>query len=173
MADAISIPEYKKGFLNKQIASFKTFNKNPVYYIDDIPCVFLSIVNNLAKVWVINDDMSTKKMYIAKSNNLFAHGDTREQALQAVSDKLFASLSFDERKSEFIKLFKKEESYSNRLFFDWHHFLTGSCESGRLRFVQSKGIDLDGQMTTLQFLTLTKTEYNGQIIKDILDTIKK
>jgi hypothetical protein len=163
--------DYNKGFLDKKIASFKTFNKKPVYYIDNIPCVFLSIVNNVAKVEIINYDMSRKKMYIAKSNNLFAHGETKEEALKSVNDKFFASLSFGERKAEFIKLFKKVEKYSNKLFFDWHHFLTGSCESGRLMFVKSHGIDLDGKMTTLEFLNMTKTEYSGEIIREILSEL--
>src|ERR1700761_6586612 len=143
--------EYRKGFIDKQIASFKSFNGRPVYYIDNIPCTFLSIANNLAKVLVINNDMSTKKMYIAKAKNLFAHGDTKEEAIRAVNDKFFASLSFEEKKSEFIGLFKKDGVYPNRHFFEWHHHLTGSCESGRLMFVKSHGIDLDEGMSTLTF----------------------
>jgi hypothetical protein len=119
-------------------------------------------------VLVIKDDMSTSKMYIAKSGNLFAHGETKELALRDVNEKYFASLSFEEKKSEFIKKFKKDEKYSNKLFFEWHHLLTGSCESGRLMFIQSHGISLDDSMTTLQFLNLTKTAYNGEVINDIL-----
>ncbi|MGN6559720.1 MAG: hypothetical protein ACTHJ2_04265 [Candidatus Nitrosocosmicus sp.] len=164
--------DYRKGFLEKQIHSFKSFNGKPVYYIDDIPCIFLSIVNNIAKVLVIKDDMSTEKMYIAKSGDLFAHGESKEDAISAVNDKFYSSLSFEEKKSEFVKSFKLNESYSNSTFFEWHHFLTGSCKSGRLMFVQSKGIDLNGKMTTSDFLNLTKNEYNGSVIKDILNTLK-
>ncbi|WP_298845605.1 hypothetical protein [uncultured Clostridium sp.] len=160
--------QYKKGFLYKKIASFMTFNKKPVYYVDNIPCVFLSIVNNVAKVLVIQYDFSIQKSYIAKSNNLFAHGDTKEEAIQSVNDKYFASLSFDEKKNEFIKLFKKDEKYANKLFFDWHHSLTGSCETGRRMFVQSHGIDLSAEMTTLDFLKLTQNEYKGEMIRQIL-----
>ena len=163
--------EYKKGFLTKEIHGFKTFNKQPVYYIDNIPCIFLSIVNNVAKVNVINDDMSVKTMYIAKSGNLFAHGDNKEHAVRSVTDKFFASLSFEQKKTEFVSKFKKEIEYSNRLFFAWHHHLTGSCESGRMLFVKSHGIDLDGKMTTLNFLNLTKNEYNGSAITEILNSI--
>lgn len=120
---------------------------------------------------VIKDDMSTAKMYIAKSGNLFAHGDTKAEALQAVNDKFYASLSFEKKKSEFIKLFKKDGTYPNRHFFEWHHFLTGSCESGRLMFVKSHNIDLDEGMSTITFLNLTKNEYNGEAIRQILDEI--
>jgi hypothetical protein len=134
--------------------------------------VFLSIVGSIAKVEVIKDDMSTRKMYVAKSGNLFAHGDTKQQALTAVNEKFFASLSFEEKKSEFVKLFKKDQQYSNHLFFAWHHNLTGSCESGRMMFVKSRGIDLTGKMTALEFLNLTKNEYNGKVISDILNQIQ-
>ena len=164
--------EYKKGFLDKYIASLKSFKNKPVYYIDNIPCVFLSIIDNMAKVEVINNDFTTKKMYIAKSGSLFAHGESKKAALKSVNDKYYASLSFEEKKAEFLLKFKKSKKYSNRLFFDWHHFLTGSCESGRLRFVESHGIDLDGKMTTSEFLKLTKNEYNHRVIKEILEQIK-
>ncbi len=157
--------------MEKEIHGFKTFNKQPVYYVDNIPCIFLSIVNNVAKVSVIKDDMSTVKMYIAKSNNLFAHGDTKEQALRSVNEKAFASLSFEERKSEFIKLFKKDGTYPARHFFEWHHLLTGSCESGRMMFVKTHNIDLEAGMSTITFLNLTKNEYNGKIIEEILNTL--
>lgn len=137
----------------------------------NIPCVFLSIVGNVAKVNVIKDDMSTQKMYIAKSGNLFAHGDNKDHALREVSAKFFASMSFEAKKQEFIKLFKKDEVYPTRHFFEWHHHLTGSCESGRMMFVKAHGIDLDAGMNTITFLNLTKNEYNGKIIQEILNTL--
>ena len=77
-----------------------------------------------------------------------------------------------------IELFKEfypwtpemlKENITNRLFFGWHHFLTGSCQEGRMRFVESKGIDLDSEMTTIDFLNLTKNEYNGNAIAEILN----
>ncbi len=170
-AIVIKPEDYRKGFLETQIASFKSFNGKPVYYIDNIPCYFLSVVNNLAKVEVIQDDMSTKKMYIAKSGNLFAHGETKELALRDVQSKFFASMSFEAKKSEFIKLFKKEGIYPAKHFFEWHHHLTGSCESGRMMFVKSHGIDLDGGMSTITFLNLTANEYNGQVIREILASL--
>lgn len=85
--DKSVVGDYRKGFLGKEIHSFKSFNGHPVYYIDDIPCIFLAISNNVAKVHVIKDDMTLDKMYIAKQGNLFAHGYTKENALQAVQDK--------------------------------------------------------------------------------------
>ena len=167
----VTLTDYRKGFITKKIASLKSFKGKPVYYIDGIPCTFLSIKNNIAKVDVIQDDYTTKRMYIAKSGNLFAHGETKEQAAQSVRDKFFASLSFEERKNEFVKLFKLNTAYPNKTWFDWHHHLTGSCDSGRMMFVKSHNIDLNGKMTTLEFINLTKNEYNGQIIQSILDKL--
>ena len=163
--------DYRKGFLEKQIHSFKSFNGKPVYYIDDIPCIFLSIVNNVAKVLVIKDDMTTEKMYVAKSGNLFAHGESKEDAIDAVQEKFFSSLSFEAKKEEFINLFKKDGVYPARHFFEWHHHLTGSCKSGRMMFVEKHNIDLDSGMNTLTFLNLTKNEYNGSVIRDILNEL--
>lgn len=165
------LTDYRKGFLTKQISSFKSFDNRPVYYIDNIPCIFLSILNNVAKVLVIQDDYSTKKMYIAKSGSLFAHGDTKDGVLKSVNDKHLASLSFDQKKQEFVRLFKRDAKYSNKLFFEWHYFLTGSCERGRLMFIKSHSIDLDGEMSTYKFLSITKNEYNGHIMNDILELI--
>lgn len=164
------IKEYRKGFLNKQIASLKTLNKQPVYYINDIPCVFLSIENNVAKVLLIQNDFTTKKSYIAKSNNLFAHGDTKVSALQAVNDIFFASQSFEKKKQEFIQEFERDIKYPAKLLFDWHHFLTGSCENGRLIFAKSYNIDLSTEMTTFDFLKLTENAYNENMIKDIISS---
>ena len=168
----ITMTDYRKGFITKKVASLKSFKGKPVYYIDEIPCIFLSIVGNIARVEVIRDDYSTVKQYIAKSGNYFAHGEKKEQALRDVHNKFFASMSFEERKAEFVKTFKCDKEYSNKDWFTWHGLLTGSCESGRSMFVKSKGIDLNGKMTTLEFLNLTKNEYNGDKIAMILDDIK-
>lgn len=65
--------------------------------------------------------------------------------------------------------YKKDGIYPGRHFFEWHHHLTGSCETGRLMFVKSHSIDLDAGMNTLTFLNLTKNEYNGEVIKSILE----
>jgi len=168
----ITMMDYRKGFITKKIASLKSFKGKPVYYIDEIPCIFLSIIGNIAKVEVIRNDYSTVKQYIAKSGNYFAHGETKEQALRDVHNKFFASMSFEERKAEFVKTFKRDKEYANKDWFTWHGLITGSCESGRSMFVKSKGIDLNGKMTTLEFLNLTKNEYNGDKIAMILDDIK-
>ena len=71
-----------------------------------------------------------------------------------------------------LSKFKKEARYPNQEFFIWHHYLTGSCESGRKIFVQSKNIDLQGSMTVLEFLNLTKNEYNGNKIRELIESYK-
>lgn len=163
--------EYRKGFLDKQIATLKKFKGNEVYYIDNIPCYFLAIKRNTAKVQVIKNDFTTELQYISKQGSLFAHGKTKDESLQSVLDKHFASLSFSEKKSEFVLKFKKNETYKAQIFFDWHHILTGSCKYGRLDFIQSRGIKLDSEMSVIDFLTITQSEYNGNIIKEILSEI--
>lgn len=171
ICEEVDLKDYRKGFIDKQIATLKKFNGNDVYYVDNIPCYFLAIKDGLAKVKIIKDDFTTEVRYISKQGNLFAHGKTKEEASQSVLDKHFASLSFAEKKSEFIKKFKKNDKHKANIFFDWHHILTGSCKSGRLDFIQSRGISLESEMTVLDFLQVTQNEYNGAIIKEILSEI--
>ena len=166
------IKEYRKGFIDKEIATFKTFKGKEVYYIDNIPCCFLAIKDNVAKVDIIKEDFTTEVQYIAKRGNLFAHGYTKQEAVQSAIDKHFASLSFQEKKIEFISKFKKNDVNKNKVYFEWHHILTGSCKSGRLNFIQSRGINLYDEMTVVEFLTITQNEYNGNIIKEILSEIQ-
>ena len=168
----IKIANYKKGFLSNQTFGLDKLNGKDVYYIDNIPCHFLCIVGNVAKVEIIKNDFSREVQYVAKSGYFFAHGETKEKSIRAVSDKFFASLSFEEKKNEFLSKFKKEARYPNQEFFIWHHYLTGSCESGRKIFVQSKNIDLQESMTVLEFLNLTKNEYNGNKIRELIESYK-
>jgi len=126
----------------------------------------------MAKVKVIKDDFTTEVQYIAKQGDLFAHGKTRDEALEDVSNKFYSSLSFEEKKAEFISKFKKSDVHKVKMFYDWHGVLTGSCRYGRLDFAQSKGLSLEGNMTVLEFLELTKDSYNGEIIKGILSDIE-
>ena len=162
------LSEYKKGFLTKKIASLKTFKSKLVYYIDNIPCYFLSIVGNTAKVNVIKDDFSVEKQYICKQGNLFAHGKTRESALHSVAAKFYALLSVKEKKAEFISKFNLRQTYKMHDFYNWHHFLTGSCKSGLDDFIKTHKLYHTDNMTLLEFLELAKDNYNGAIFKEIL-----
>ncbi len=169
----IKTNKYLKGGIKKQIHVLDVFKSKKVYYIDDIPCLFISIKNNIAKVNLIKDDFSFDLCFVAKIGNLFAHGKTIKEALKSVNDKFFSSISIEEKKKEFIKKFKLSDIVENSIFFQWHHLLTGSCELGRLNFIESKGISLKEKMSVSEFLNLTKNEYNSSIINEILFELNK
>ena len=147
-----------------------TFNKNEVYYIDNIPCNFSSILGNVAKVKTISTkDFTEKVAFIIKDeeNGIFAHGDTIKKAREALIEKRLADMDIDGRIEEFHKIFNDEDGYPAQMFFDWHHNLTGSCEFGRKEFIKNRGIDMNRKFTVKEFIALCENDYGGDIIKKL------
>jgi hypothetical protein len=110
-----------------------------VYIIDDIQTIITKLRNNVAKGFIVNNDLSLTPSYIVKQNNLFAHGKTLKEAISSLEDKLFDGLSTEERIAEFWKVFNQKDRYSGNLFFEWHNKLTRSCLIGRESFVKKQG----------------------------------
>lgn len=147
-----------------------TYNGQPVYYIDDIPCYFISINKNLlfAKVVVINiSDFSITPQFVFKFNGCFAHGDTLKEAKRDAENKYYAQLDVSERISAFNKAFNRGVKYDAQLFYDWHSTLTGSCETGKSMFIKQHAINLDSKLTVDEFISITKNAYGGEIIKQL------
>lgn len=46
----------------------KTFNGDKVYIIDDIPTIIKHIHDNVAKGYILNDDFTLTKTFVAKEN---------------------------------------------------------------------------------------------------------
>lgn len=68
----------------------------------------------------------------------------------------------------FLAEIEPGKTYPTRLFFDWHHRLMGSCETGRLAFAREHDIDLEnGAMTVEEFVQLTGNAYGGDIIRRV------
>lgn len=153
----------------------KTFDNNMIYLIDEIPTIIKNIHNNIAKGYILNNDLSLMPCYIAKRNNLFAHGKTIKEAVEALQDKIFARLDIEERIDLFLKEFSDiDKKYPAKAFYDWHNKLTGSCEMGRDMFVKNGGYDLEKDMFTVkEFINITRNEYGGDIIKQLEDKINE
>ena len=150
-----------------------TFNGQKVYYIDGIPTVVERVRGNLAKGYIVNKDLTTKKCYVAKHGNLFAHGGTLKDAVTALQDKIFDDMDVDEKIDAFLGEFDLEGSYPARTFYEWHHKLTGSCEFGRNAFVKNHGIDLEnGTYTVREFIEITRNDYGGEIIRQLEERAK-
>ena len=145
----------------------KTFNKSNVFKIDDTPTIIYSVKNNIAKGAILNDDLTLRDCYIAKSGNYFAHGETIKKSLEDAISKELENKPIAERISDFAKTFNNKDSYSNQEFSNWHKRLTGSCDLGRTSFIQNKGIDINGKMTVKEFISITKDAYGSDVINEL------
>ena len=144
------------------------FDGHPVAIVDDAQTVFYSIHGNVAKAAILQDDLTLCPCYVVKGGNCFAHGETLRQAQAALEQKLFSNMPINERIQVFLTTFQPGQTYSNKLFFDWHNRLTGSCEMGRKTFAQQHNIDVEnGTMTPEQFIALTENAYGRDVIRQL------
>lgn len=149
-------------------SGIKMINGNTVYMIDGVPTLIDHVHGNIARGRVLLSDLTLSPCYIVKSGNLFAHGETLREAMQALNEKLFEDMPVDERIKAFLKEFPGDGKYPVKAFFDWHNRLTGSCEMGRKAFARDHGIDIEnGEMTVDEFIRLTKNAYGGEVIREL------
>ena len=146
-------------------SGLKSINSKKIYMVDDIAITISHIHGNAAKGTIINNDLTETPCYIVKEGKYFAHGKTLAEANAALQDKLFDKMSVEKRIAAFWTCHKKGIKYPTKDFFEWHHKLTGSCLMGRQQFAKDHNVDLDGEMTVEEFITLTKNAFGGDIIK--------
>ena len=146
----------------------KDINGNIVYNIDDIPTIITSVRNNIAKGFIVKNDLQLDPCYIVKENNQFAHGYTLKDAFMSLHEKMYDDSTEEERIEAFKKQFPEYDvKYNNRDLFVYHHVLTGSCRMGRESFMSNKGLSLDGKTSVREFVKLTQDAYGGDIIKKL------
>lgn len=146
----------------------KEINGNIVCIIDDIPTIITSVRNNIAKGFIVKNDLQFEPCYIVKENNHFAHGDTLKDAFMSLQEKLYDDSTEEERIEAFKKQFPEYDvKYDNMDLFVYHHVLTGSCRMGREAFMSNKGLSLDGKTSVREFVKLTQDAYGGDIIKKL------
>ena len=103
---------------------------------------------------------------------MFAHGKTVKDAERAIQEKIIQSMNIEERINKFLSEFKIGVKYSAIKFYEWHHFLTGSCEMGRDAFLKNHNIDIEKDMFTVNdFINMTKNEYGKEVIKELAERI--
>ncbi len=152
----------------------KSFNGAPVYRIDGVNTLIRSVHGNTARGAIVNVDLTLTPCYIVKQDNIFAHGETLREAMEALRDKLFEDMPEDERIDTFLRETAREKTYPTQYFYDWHHRLTGSCDMGRKQFARDHGVDLEhGMMTLTEFLELTKDAYGGDVIRKTISKIQE
>lgn len=146
----------------------KDINGNIVCIIDDIPTIITSVRNNIAKGFIVKNDLQFEPCYIVKENNQFAHGFTLKDAFMSLQEKLYDDSTEEERIEAFKKQFPEYDvKYDNMDLFVYHHVLTGSCRMGREAFMSNKGLSLDGKTSVREFVKLTQDAYGGDIIKKL------
>lgn len=143
----------------------KEINGETVYTVDGVQTIIKSVHDNIARGFILQNDLILEPCYIAKEQNKFAHGSTLHEAFNALQEKLYDDNTEEERIEAFHKKFPEYNvPYSNRDLFTYHHILTGSCHMGRESFCKDMGIDLDGSTTVREFILLTKNSYGSNII---------
>ena len=145
----------------------RSLNGEEIHVIDGVQTIIKNIKKAVAKGFIVNVDFTMSPCYVVKGNGYFAHGKTIEDARSALTAKIFEDMDSEKAIAEFLRTFKKGKSYSGRLFFDWHHYLTGSCQMGRESFVRDRGLDVDAEYTVDEFIEICGNAYGGEIINQL------
>ncbi|MDD5017599.1 MAG: hypothetical protein PHO15_05830 [Eubacteriales bacterium] len=151
----------------------KAYNGKSVCIIDGVQTLISRTMNNVAKGHILHSDLSLTPCFVIKSSNLFAHGETLDEAREAMQKKILENMDIDEKIEMFMLEFKPCQKYSGKAFYDWHHTLTGSCEMGRNAFVRDHDLDINAEYTVEEFIALTENAYNGDIIRQLKDAWTK
>ena len=148
---------------------FTYYNKMQIHIVDCVPTVITAVFNNVAKGFTVNDDLTLKPCYIVKNDRLFAHGETLKKALEALREKELENIDIDELIEKFIEEIKPNALYPAKTFFDWHHYITGSCEYGRNCFVSEHDIDVEHDAyTAKQFFDISlESSFGADEIKRV------
>jgi hypothetical protein len=155
------------GFDSNKKSGIVQINNMYVFKIDGLPTIITKVRGNIAKGFLLDDDLTLTPCFIAKQNNLFAHGVTLRAAINSLQVKLFGKTPVNERIDLFMKKFKLGKKYKGTLFFDWHEHLTGSCLEGRKHFIRNNNLSLDNEYTVEEFIKLTENSYGKEIIKKL------
>lgn len=155
------------GYGDSSYSGLKSLNGYPVDMIDGVPIVLTTIIGNFAKGFIVYADFSLIPTFVCKQGNKFAYGDTLHKAWDGLLQKIFNSMSTEERIAAFCKEFKPGVKRPAADFSSWHNRLTGSCEKGRAEFARQHHIDIENdEMTPEEFFKLTRRySYGGKIIR--------
>ena len=155
-------------------SGIKRFNGSDVHLIDNVQTIITHVFKNIAKGFILNSDLTLTDCYIAKGNNLFAHGETVEKAMEALQEKIFSNIDIDTAIEMFLDEFETDKKYPAKEFYVWHNRLTGSCEMGRKQFIKERGYNLEtDSFTVSEFIEITKNSFGSEIIKQLEQALKE
>ena len=149
----------------------EVINGKKVYMVDCMQTVITNVHVNLARGFILNNDLTLTPTYIAKCGDFFAHGETAVDAMRDARTKYEDNHIVDERLRLFRETFPDwDKKIPAKELFDWHHRLTGSCEQGRIAFCKEHGLDwMNGEYSVNEFIELTKDAYGGEIIRRLAE----
>ena len=147
----------------------KSLNNKNIYMIDGVQTIITNLRKNVANGFIVNKDLTLTNCYVVKGENTFAHGETIKMALSSLQEKLLIKSPVSERVLKFKEKFKSfSKKYNAKEFYQWHFFLTGSCEMGRSSFVKNHNIDLNkDSLTVHEFIELTINSYGSEVIRQL------
>ena len=147
------------------------FNGQKVYNIDGLATLIDSVHRNYAKGSILNSDFTLTPCWIARDGNFFAHGDTLADAVRDAAAKRLEKSPVEERIAKFRDEWPDPDvKIAALLLWEWHHILTGSCETGRNAFARDNGIDIQNDSFTVrEFITLTKNAYGSDAIRKLAE----
>lgn len=144
-------------------SGLKSINGVELHDIDGVPTGIYRSHGNVAKGFILKG-FAVKPCYIVRDGDVFAHGKTLKDAEEALREKVMESMDEDEAIAKFVEHFKPKTLYKNSEFFEWHHYLTGSCRMGRENFCANNGVDLNAESTPEYFIALTEHSFGGGTI---------
>jgi hypothetical protein len=147
----------------------KSFNGQEVHIIDGVQTIIKKVRRNIATGFIVQNDLTLKKCFVARIGDYFAHGSTIAEAIRDAESKQFEDFEPEERIAEFRAKFNMNDSYTGHEFFEWHQRLTGSCEMGRAQFVKDQSINLDQLFTVREFVELVRGSYGSDITNQLLE----
>ena len=160
---------YGDGYGSGSGSGIKSLNGQKIYEIDGVQTIISSVRGNVAKGFILQNDLTLTPCFVVKESNKFAHGETLHEAFESLQEKLYDNSTEEERISKFKEHFTDfNKKYKAKDLFTWHHILTGSCKAGRMSFCRDHGIDIDNdEYTVYEFISITKDAYGGSIISKL------
>ena len=145
------------------------FNREKVWMVDGIATIIRSVHGGYARGLILNKDLTTTPIFVAKVGNSFAHGKTLREAQRDAQAKDMEQRPLDERIAAFKDSHPKAEDQIDGVdLYNWHHVLTGSCKSGRDAWCRDNGLNPDkDKLTVAEFCKLTQNSYGGDAIRKL------
>ena len=137
--------------------------KHPYYKIDGIWCKMLQIHGDYAKVEILDmyNTQNCKIAYVAKDEDVFAHGNTPKEAKKSLLYKL------SDRDTSPFADWKLTDVKPKKELIRAYRAITGACEFGTRQFCES--VKLPNRATVKKAIELTAGQYGNETFKQFFE----